>query len=202
MITDDQRTLFLAIESADFNVVSEFLNGRDDVLSTPPTSSKTWLGEAARSGSVEIVETLINAGCDVNCRTASPDKLTPLESAILQERYNVAEFLLKKGADPNLGRPLIYAFGSRLSAESQLEFTKLLILYGADVNRLYDLRGDRAKEFTALDWTSNQAVADYLRSQGGKTAKELKALKATEVETLSDISEEVIRYLERDGSSS
>jgi Ankyrin repeats (3 copies) len=57
------------------------------------------LVDAAHSGSLEAVEMLWRAGCRVNLYV--PSFGTPLQAAVCGERFKIAEFLLKHGADPN-----------------------------------------------------------------------------------------------------
>jgi ankyrin repeat protein len=71
------------------------------------------LGEASQDAGTEVINILIDAGCDVNLidRMGS----TPLMEACLLGRDDVVEILLNAGADPNLPRrdgfyPLIAAF--------------------------------------------------------------------------------------------
>jgi len=59
-----------------------------------------------------------------------------------------------------------------------MQLIKLLVEHGADVNRLYDLYGDKDNQFTALDWAKDSPdIADYLRAHGAKTSAELKESK-------------------------
>ncbi len=56
---------------------------------------------AARQGSLDSVQTLIDAGGDVNQRSAG-DHITPIIIATLNGHFDLAKALLDKGADPNL----------------------------------------------------------------------------------------------------
>jgi ankyrin repeat protein len=56
---------------------------------------------AARQGSIETVTALLDAGADVNQRTAG-DKATPIVVATLNGHFDLARLMLDKGADPNL----------------------------------------------------------------------------------------------------
>ncbi len=108
---------------------------------------------AAREGCVACVKVLTDegaAGADLNL--ADPDGITPMVNAIINGHYDVAEFLLDKGADPNLfdkaGRAALYAAvdahtmpaSNRPSPDesgndmSSLDLITALLAHGASVN--------------------------------------------------------------------
>src|SRR5271170_4743872 len=66
------------------------VNGRDSL-------GGTALHDAAWAGEVEIVDYLIRAGADVNARH-SEGQSTPLDYAVLMNRFEVVEILLTHGA--------------------------------------------------------------------------------------------------------
>ena len=67
---------------------------------------------AAREGCVACLPVLADAE-GANLNQADPDGITPMVNAIINGHYDVARFLLDKGADPNLadktGRAALYA---------------------------------------------------------------------------------------------
>jgi len=56
---------------------------------------------AARQGSVDSVQALLDAGADINERSAG-DHITPIIIATLNGHFDLARTMLDKGADPNL----------------------------------------------------------------------------------------------------
>lgn len=72
---------------------------------------------AAHSGSIKIIQLLLDAGCPVDREPAMSDeerKMSPLSMALCWERDDAVELLLKAGADPNVQgdhgtTPLMYA---------------------------------------------------------------------------------------------
>ncbi len=56
---------------------------------------------AARQGSLDAVQALLDAGADINQPTAG-DKATPIIITTLNGYFDLARFMLEKGADPNL----------------------------------------------------------------------------------------------------
>jgi hypothetical protein len=153
----------------------------------------TWIGVAVRSGDITLLSLLLDLGFDVNALSGK-ERSSALSAAVSKGDYGMAEFLLSKGANPNLSRPLIGALNLD-STEQKMAFVKLLVENGCDVNRLYDLYGDITKGFTALDWTKDPEVVAYLRSKGAKTAKELSGEKS-EPAVAENVLDEVVQYFQ------
>lgn len=55
---------------------------------------------AAREGQMDAVQTLVDAGADINQQSGA-EKMTPMLSAIINGHYDIARYLLDRGADPN-----------------------------------------------------------------------------------------------------
>ena len=89
----------------------------------------TALYEAVMTGSMGMVETLIEAGDDVNL--ASPGCGSPLKTAIVHDSYDVARVLVKAGADVNGDKYILL----RLAKERPKVFNEL-ITEAVDVNIL------------------------------------------------------------------
>ena len=56
---------------------------------------------AARQGHLEAVQLLLDAGAPIN-QVSAGDKSSPLLVAIINGHFDLAKYLLDKGADPNL----------------------------------------------------------------------------------------------------
>ncbi len=144
---------------------------------------ETLLHKAAWYGQIEMAEYFIGRGCDINAQT-QPEGSTPLAytmsgigSANVVPAANraMAEWLLRKGADPNLGRCLIGAIHLH-DSEYPIQFVKLLVEYGADVNKCFESYRDENEMFTALDRAIFQDLPDvveFLLSKGAKPAHEI-----------------------------
>jgi ankyrin repeat protein len=112
----------------------------------------TALHFAARQGFAGTVKALVDGGADLNQPNAG-DRTTPLVIAIINGHFDLAEYLLEKGADPTLAAfngvtPLYGVLNIQWAPKSlypspkayqqqqttYLELMKLLIDNGADVN--------------------------------------------------------------------
>jgi len=97
--------------------------------------SWTALIWATRSGSIEAINLLLDAGADVNRPGSTGDDwdATPLQHAILQRQPAAVRVLLDRGADVNRGAgpgsltPLMLAAG-----DTDPSILKLLLAHGAD----------------------------------------------------------------------
>ncbi len=107
-----------------------------------------------RSGNVEKSLELIEKSSDVNKTTYPPSMesfftliqcpsiTTPLIEAVELGNIEIIEALLKKGADPNYSDSCGFTAIEKLyktpKLQNYFEIAKLLIEYGADVNKTYD----------------------------------------------------------------
>jgi hypothetical protein len=90
---------------------------------------------AARTGSLETIKRLLDAGADVNLPGPTGDDwdATPLQHAILARQPGAVRLLLERGADPNRAgganspAPLMLAAG-----DTDPTFVNLLLAHGAD----------------------------------------------------------------------
>ena len=74
--------------------------GRRYIFAVPPVTGFTPLIFAARGGHVDAVGTLLDAGADVNDTVS--DGQSVLLVAVANANWDVADYLLDRGADPNL----------------------------------------------------------------------------------------------------
>jgi ankyrin repeat protein len=145
----------LIAHGADVNAASTVVNWERQTTAEPrekwlPLGGFTPLMFAAREGCVACLPVLTKAGANLN--QGDPDGLTPMVDAIINGHYDVARFLLEKGADPNLadktGRAALYATvdahtmpaSNRPSPDesdneiTSLNLIKFLLAHGAQVN--------------------------------------------------------------------
>jgi uncharacterized protein len=147
----------LIAAGADVNAVSTVVKWERQTTAEPrekwlPLGGFSPLMFAAREGCLECVKVLADPGAGANLNLADPDGITPMVNAIINGHYDVAGFLLDKGADPNLfdkaGRAALYAAvdahtmpaSNRPSPDdsgnnmSSLDLIKALLAHGASVD--------------------------------------------------------------------
>lgn len=132
----------------------------------------TWLHEAAATGNIKMVSALLDMNFDINsCGDAG---YGPIVSAIRKGHLDVCEFLLWRGADPSLGRPLTEAITRPKDA---IRWVRLLVEHGADIRATFHPYNDAGlSEVSILRWAEthgNTEVVTYLRSLlGGEVSAE------------------------------
>ncbi len=150
-----------AADNNKFSTVKLLIDAGADLKFKAKNQKNSLLGMAARSGSLEIIDSLLSHGVDVD--SASADGTTALMRAALWDQRDAVEELLGKGAriDPqnNLGQTaLMIACATRKETAAMC-----LIDHGANVN-LTDKKGE-----TALTYAGNigeTKLVDLLKSKG------------------------------------
>lgn len=152
----------------------------DDVPSYYDNSKKggglTAMIFAAREGDMASVKALLEAGADVN--QTSHYGWTPLLTAVQNRYYKLAAYLLDHGADPNISNkggwnPLYIAtdnrnieagdYPTRKPDMDHLEFIKLLLAKGADVNARMHSSTETRTVFTN-QWLHEEGATPFLRA--------------------------------------
>ena len=116
----------------------------------------TTLHCAAVGGSVEAVSLLINENAPLS--TVDDDGNTPLHLSVMEHHYGCARLLLEHGADPNVSgfdgypSPLMLVLKS---TAAPVNFVKLLVSEGADVNYSYARIPSRRSRFPSFFPTVN-----------------------------------------------
>jgi ankyrin repeat protein len=169
--------------------LAQFLIEKGADVNSKDNSGKTALVTAIVGKHVPVIELLltnkaeVNTECSVNINNSS-DRRFPLHCAVELRRTDIAELLLKHGANPNAQvstsppgpTPLVLAI-----AEGQREMAALLLRYKADpniptkdgVSPLQLAVGAHSPELVEL-LLKNKADADY-QGRGGRTASHFAA---------------------------
>ena len=185
------RGMYTAVKTGDVDEVRRILAEQPEELSRFPGVASSWLHYAADKGQLRVVDVLLDAGLDVNWGRRDADD-TPLVGAIDNGQYDMAKYLLSRGADPNLGRCLVAAINANANS---FELVKLLVEHGVDVNQVWRFGDEeRGPLFNALSWAvdaERKDIAAYLREHGAVMPPE------EPQRTYSRAREEIIAYFEQ-----
>ena len=135
----------------------------------------TALDFAALEGDLDTARVLVAAKANVNQPTV--DGWTPLTVAVQNRNYKLAAYLLDQGADPNIPTgggwtPLYLAtdnrnidggeYPVRSGDMDHLDFIKLLLAHGADVNARIKDHTETRTNFTG-QWLNEDGATPFLR---------------------------------------
>lgn len=192
-IADDPilQDIWQAVRDSDVVKVRALFEAHSNFLDSK-YGSDTWLTAAVRSNSIDMVEMLLDLGCDIELPASQRLDNTPLISAITQNNQEIAKALLHRGADVTKGRPVITAITGQ--KKNSLEFIKLLEQYGADIHKVFPFgEGDKINALKAAITWGKQDVVDYLKSKGAVLPDEPLPETAPQRESSKD---EVVAFFE------
>lgn len=92
------RTLLARACALDFNEAKKWLRERSQDIDVPDNAGNTPLQIASLEGLADVVQLLLDAGCDTNCKNI--DMETPLIDAVENGHLDVVILLLNAGLDP------------------------------------------------------------------------------------------------------
>lgn len=139
-----------------------------------PESDDTWLQTACRRKNPALVCLMLDLEFSPSPQPGKSGSY-PLSVSITLKQKEITEMLLERGANPNIERPIIAAINLH-PVEEAGKYVKILVEHGCDLNRVYDLYGDKDNGFTALDWAKEKpAIAEYIRSKGGLSVVEVRS---------------------------
>ena len=156
----------VAIKDGDLEKIQLILDAQPKLLTTDYFNVlETPLHTCARDGNLAIFKFLIRKGLDVNISIKGYE--TPLNCAAAGNKIEIANWLLENGAyvegiESCLLSPLMNAVNL-----GHFEMVKLLMSYGANVNRMHIRNG-----MLPLDRALSQKdpkIADYLKSHRAKS---------------------------------
>lgn len=153
-------TLHEACVTGRITHVIRLLARNPELVNQPSPDGYFPLGLAAFFGHAEIVSYLIAAGAAVNAPSQNSLRVTPLHSAAAGRHLEVAQILLKHGADPNARQAGGFTPLHAAAQNGHLDMIRQLLLAGADLQARAD-NGQTALEFA--EQSNHPAAADLLR---------------------------------------
>jgi hypothetical protein len=153
--------LVTAVYKKDMAKLKSLLTEGED----PNDIYKSWsaVNQAAQGGHCEMIKILVDAGADITLRSLN---VSPLYSAIKENYYHCARYLLDQGAEvdtrqyQNLNTPLI-----RAAKDGYIESVQLLLEFGADP-LAESYAGD-----SAIAWARNKGHTEIVKLMEAEMAK-------------------------------
>ncbi|MBE5393873.1 ankyrin repeat domain-containing protein [Brevibacillus borstelensis] len=124
--------LFEAAASGRLDRVQELVDSEPNLVNAYANDGFTALGLAAYLGHKDIVEYLLEKGADVNRASKNDMKVMPLHSAVATLQVDVAELLLKHGAEVNAIQQGGWTPLHEAALHGHEEMIKLLLEFGAN----------------------------------------------------------------------
>lgn len=122
---------------------------------------------AAGMGDIKGIKSLLAQGFEVNQQDAFG--ATPLLIAVVSGKMETVNFLLERGADPQINAKDGYTLMHGAAFSGMKEMVRLALSFGLEINPRYGLEG-----ITPVDVAEEQKDAlPYLRSLGGRASWEL-----------------------------
>jgi len=133
-----QPDIFEACAIDDYKTAESLLTKQPQLINANSADGFTPLTLAAYFGHKDIVILLLSRGADPNIAANNQMRVAPLHSACAISSYEIAELLLKAGADVNAKQHLGVTPLHSAAHNGQARLAKLLIDCGADVNAKSD----------------------------------------------------------------
>jgi len=154
--------IFEAASLGKLEIVSRLLREDPDLLNSFSPDGFTILGLASFFGHHELVRYLLASGADPNIASDNTLKVTPLHSACAASDFNIADMLIRKGADVNAKQAGGYTPIHSAAHNGKTDLVLLLIANGADI----DARTDKGETTVSLALERGFAdTAELLRKQ-------------------------------------
>lgn len=134
------------------------------MMVTPQKKAKMIIDEIRKDESNhEFIELLIIMGADIDWNDPNNDDYSALIEAVVHNKPEIVEMLLKAGADPNSQDNIrISALHLCSSKRSRYECFKALMKY--DVNINIQNRGGQTPLHWAVNWNNSKVVKDLIEA--------------------------------------
>lgn len=135
--SNPQRQLFEALEKQDIDLVKSALENRANLNANMPIShfdsSRALNYAVSNTDDLKLVQFLVESKADTDFYFLN--STTPLEEALKQRKFPMAELLLKLGTDPNkskIDNIRLYTYPESVFNESKAIAISMLLKYGFD----------------------------------------------------------------------
>ena len=150
--------IFESATVGDVKSVEQLLMKHDGQINTYSSDGFTPLTLAAYFGHLDVVKLLLEHHANPNIAANNQMRVCPLHSACAISNYEIAELLIKAGADVNARQHSDITPLHSAAHNGQARLAKLLIDHGADVNARSD---------------SGQSILDMAKEKGDKETIQL-----------------------------
>jgi uncharacterized protein len=157
--------IFEAASIGDGNTLLHLIEKDPDQTNAYSVDGFTPLGLASFFGHTELVKILIDNGAKPNIAANNQFKVTPLHSACSISNYDIAEILIKNGADVNAKQMQNVTPLHSAAHNGQIRLVKLLIDNGADINS--KMENGQTPLFMAEEKEFKEII-ELLRKNGGQ----------------------------------
>ena len=139
------REIASAVAIGNMTQVQTFLTLQPSLVERR-AARRSLLGIAIAEGRTDLVPLLLAAGADIEARNMLPRTFggdgTPLDLAVVVGRYEIADLLLRSGAQAHHNRPGMRESGLQLAAEAgDAKFVEKFLALGLDPNGSGSIRG-------------------------------------------------------------
>ena len=135
-----------AIRNGDKERLAALLRAYPEMIDLDVPGFGTWLHYACANGTLEIADLLVEMGFDVNASDKREGQ-RPLSGAAEENKYDIACFLLDKGAEMDVSTSVRNPLFAAIVGRSP-EIANLLLMRGIDAKASYD--SDTMKNMDAV----------------------------------------------------
>ena len=161
-------TIYEAAATGKITHIVRILAKQPDLVNACADDGYPPLGLAAFFGHHEVAEYLLKAGASVNAASHNAMKVTPLHSAVAAQRLEIADLLLKHGADLSLRESGGYTPLHIAAQNGDVHMIHQLLLNGAD------LRAKSEDGKTALDLAAEMEHVEAVEILKSEITKRLR----------------------------
>lgn len=157
--------IFEAASIGDSETIRQLLDKTPDLLNSFSADGFTALGLASFFGHFTLVKQLLDKGANPNIASNNQFKVAPIHSACAISAIDIAELLIKHGANVNAKQTQGVTPLHSAAHNGQTKLSKLLIDNGADINAKMD--NGQTPLFMANE-KNFQETAELLIRHGGQ----------------------------------